>query len=327
MDLVRLGLERARTASEAVDVMTGLLETCGQGGVADAAHNEAYDSSFLIADPAEAFVLETAGSDFAVARFPAGVAISNRITLEGFDRFRDAEEDTAYADVRLAASRRLLASTGSGGLTSAATAAHLRDHGTGPWGEPGADGPVTEPPRRGRADGSGVTVCMHVRGLSVTAASMIAELPAELADGAPLRVYVAPGSPCSSIYVPAFPRTCRRPAAVRPVRALRRGPVARRRRPAPAGGGRPRCAAVLSGEAEAGRGRAVGGSRRRPRRPRPLDRGRRLVGQPCTPCTAVLYPLFGLGAAIRCDCTHVSALTRRGGSHDERTHRRRDRGR
>ena len=81
MDLVRLGLERARTASEAVEVMTGLLGTCGQGGIADAARQEAYDSSFLIADPTEAFVLETAGSDFAVARFPAGVAISNRLRL------------------------------------------------------------------------------------------------------------------------------------------------------------------------------------------------------------------------------------------------------
>ena len=36
---------------------------------------------------------------------------------------------------------------------------------------------------------------------------MIAELPAGLADGAPLRVFVAAGSPCASIYVPAFPRT------------------------------------------------------------------------------------------------------------------------
>lgn len=212
MDLVRLGLERARTASEAVDVLTGLLETCGQGGIADAAHQEAYDSSFLIADPTEAFVLETAGADFAAAPFPAGVAISNRITLDEFDRFRDAREDTAYADVRLAASRRFLSSTGSGGLTSAATAAHLRDHGTGPWGAPGADGPVHEPPSRVGADCSGVTVCMHVRALSVTAASMIAELPPDLADGAPLRVYVAAGSPCASIFVPAFPRTAAGPA-------------------------------------------------------------------------------------------------------------------
>jgi dipeptidase len=225
MDLVRLGLERARTADEAVEVMTGLLATCGQGGIADAAHQEAYDSSFLIADPTEAFVLETAGAEFAVARFPSGAAISNRLTLttdwtrasaslvpgDDFDRYRDHAEDTAYADVRLAASRRFLARAESGGVTAAATAAHLRDHGTGPWGAPGGDGPVHLPPAGVGADGRGVSVCMHVRGLSVTAASMIAELPPGLADGAPLRVFVAPGSPCTSIYVPAFPRTAAGP--------------------------------------------------------------------------------------------------------------------
>ncbi len=225
MDLVRLGLERARTAAEAVDVMTGLLETCGQGGIADAAHHEAYDSSFLIADPAGAFVLETAGSDYAVAPFASGVAISNRLVLgtewtrasagltpgDDFDRFRDHDEDTGYADVRLAASRRFLASADSGGVTAAATAAHLRDHGTGPWGAPGLDGQVQAPPARVGADGSGISVCMHVRGLSVTAASMIAELTPGIADGAPLRVFVAAGSPCASIYVPAFPRTATGP--------------------------------------------------------------------------------------------------------------------
>ena len=211
MDLVRLGLERARSAAEAVDVLTGLLQTCGQGGIADAVRQEAYDSSFLIADPTQAFVLETAGSDYAVASFPAGVAISNRITLEDSDRFRDPAADTAFADVRLAASRRFLASSGSGGLTSAATAAHLRDHGTGPWGAPGTDGPVHPPPPEADADGGGVSVCMHVRGVVVTTASMIAELPPDRAEGAPLRVYVAAGSPCASIYVPAFPRTAAGP--------------------------------------------------------------------------------------------------------------------
>jgi hypothetical protein len=52
---------------------------------------------------------------------------------------------------------------------------------------------------------------MHVRGVSVTAASMITELTPGLADGAPLRVFVAPGSPCASIYVPAFPSTAAGP--------------------------------------------------------------------------------------------------------------------
>jgi hypothetical protein len=221
MDLVRLGLERARTAAEAVEAMTGLLEECGQGGIADAAHAEAYDSSFLVADPTSAFVLETAGRDYAMAPFAGGSAISNRITLgaewtrasssvepgDDFGRFRDATEPTGYADVRLAASRAFLSSTPAGGLTPAATAAHLRDHGSGPWGAPGARGPVTPPPRRLGPGFSGVSVCMHVRDRSVTAASMIAELPEAVADGAPVRVWVAPGSPCASVFVPAFPRS------------------------------------------------------------------------------------------------------------------------
>jgi secernin len=81
MDLVRLGLERSRSAEEALEVMIGLLTTHGQGGIADAAHQEAYDSSFLIADPAHAFILDTAGTDYAAAPFPTGTAISNRLTL------------------------------------------------------------------------------------------------------------------------------------------------------------------------------------------------------------------------------------------------------
>jgi hypothetical protein len=230
MDLVRLGLERARSAAEAVEVIGGLLETCGQGGIADAARQEAYDSSFLIADPTTAYVLETAGATYAAAPADAGAAISNRIALgtdwtrasadlapgEDFGRFRDATEDTRFADVRLAASRQFLAGTPRRGLTAAATAAHLRDHGSGPWGAPGSSGSsgsaVVHPPPSGvGADLSGVSVCMHVRGRSVTAASMIAELPEAVAEGEPVRVYVAPGSPCVSIYVPAFPRTAAGP--------------------------------------------------------------------------------------------------------------------
>jgi secernin len=61
MDLVRLGLERGRSADEALEVMVGLLEAHGQGGVADAARGEAYWSSFLVADPTGAWVLEPIG--------------------------------------------------------------------------------------------------------------------------------------------------------------------------------------------------------------------------------------------------------------------------
>jgi len=221
MDLVRLGLERARSAEEAVRIMTDLLTTHGQGGIADAAHQEAYDSSFLIADPGQSFVLETSGTDFAAAPFRAGTAISNRIALssnwtlgsdslapgDDFDRYRDRREVTGFADVRLAASRSFLATQLPAGLTSAAMAAHLRDHGQGPWGAPGRAGPVCPPPSEIGTDFGGVSICMHVRGISVTAASLIAVLPSDLGNGAPLRTYIALGSPCVSVFIPAFSRT------------------------------------------------------------------------------------------------------------------------
>ena len=135
-------------------------------GIADALHGEAYDSSFLVADPSEAFVLETAGRDWVAAPATGGVAISNRITLgaewargsaglapnDDFGRFRDPVVPTGSADVRLAASRRFLESAPPGGLTPAATAAHLRDHGTGPSGVPGSEGPVAPPPCDDDAD-------------------------------------------------------------------------------------------------------------------------------------------------------------------------------
>ncbi len=62
MDLVRLGLERAETAFKAVEVMTGLLETYGQGGPALPGTDVGYHNSFLIADPSEAWILETSGA-------------------------------------------------------------------------------------------------------------------------------------------------------------------------------------------------------------------------------------------------------------------------
>ena len=220
MDLVRLGLERARTAPEALEILIDLLTTYGQGGIADAAHEEAYDSSFLIADAGEAFVLDTSGTGYAAAPVAHGTAISNRLSVgtqwtraspelvpgDDFDRFRDPAAATDSADVRRAAGLAFLrAQQATGpGLTAAATAAHLRDHGHGPWGAPGGDGRADPPPG---ADSNAATVCMHVPQRSVTAASFIAVLPTDLADGAPLRTYVALGSPCVSIYVPAFPRT------------------------------------------------------------------------------------------------------------------------
>ena len=85
MDLVRLGLERSRTAAEAVAVIVALLEKHGQlgSGVPTAGlPGGAYDNSYIIADPEEAWILETAGREWVAQRVSSGVAsIANDLSI------------------------------------------------------------------------------------------------------------------------------------------------------------------------------------------------------------------------------------------------------
>ncbi len=215
MDLVRLGLERARCADEAVEVMTGLLERHGQGGRCRADRDEAYFSSFLIADPHGAWVLETSGRRWAAARRDDGAAISNRLTLDAdwttasgdvpagtpFDTWRDAEHPTGPADRRRAVTAACVA-TGAVTLGPGDLVSTLRHHGAGKWGDPGRSAAVSPPPG-GNGD-EAWSVCLHLPdvGLSTTA-SLVAELPADPAT--PMRAWAALASPCASIYVPLFP--------------------------------------------------------------------------------------------------------------------------
>ncbi|XP_075211977.1 secernin-2 isoform X2 [Lycorma delicatula] len=82
MDLVRLGLERSSTASEAIDVIVSLLEEFGQGGPCSDTKDLFYHNSFLIADPKEAWVLETAGRLWAAEKITEGYRnISNSLSI------------------------------------------------------------------------------------------------------------------------------------------------------------------------------------------------------------------------------------------------------
>jgi len=80
-DLMRLALERARTCQEAIQVMTALLETYGQGGSAELKGNSHFDSSFLMADSREAWILETAGRKWAARRIEQLGSISNALSI------------------------------------------------------------------------------------------------------------------------------------------------------------------------------------------------------------------------------------------------------
>lgn len=217
MDLVRLGLERAGTADDATEVITALLDEHGQGGIADATHELPYFSSFLIAGPAGGWVLETSGRTWAARPVDDGAAISNRLTLRrdwtraspdvepgaDFDVWRNPDAPTGHADQRLEATRACVAAAATPHSPRDLVAA-MRHHGTHPWGAPGSDpGDVEPPPDLVLPDGTGVSVCMHVRGFTVTTGSMVAELSAD--PTVPLRAWVAVGSPCASVYVPVFP--------------------------------------------------------------------------------------------------------------------------
>ena len=82
MDLLRLALERATTSEEALNQITTLIETYGQGGDCGFTHHFYYHNSFLIADSKTAWVLETAGRHWAAQEVKDVRSISNALTIE-----------------------------------------------------------------------------------------------------------------------------------------------------------------------------------------------------------------------------------------------------
>ncbi len=86
MDLLRLGLERGKTAAEALDVIIDLLGEYGQGGDCGFDGEDYYHNAFMIMDADGAYVLETTGPFWAVEKVQGIRSISNVLSIDQYDR-------------------------------------------------------------------------------------------------------------------------------------------------------------------------------------------------------------------------------------------------
>ncbi|QRY48061.1 C69 family dipeptidase [Mycolicibacterium boenickei] len=236
MELVRLGLERGATAQQALTVMTRLLERYGQWGSAIVGKDHgpgAYDNAYLIADPTEAWILETAGSDWAARRVRGGsYAISNELSIrtdsdlmsDGLRRRaldagwypaeRTFDVADAYTDPgtplqvshirRRRADELLQIAAANGGLDVPQAFGILRDHLEGTF----LGGPTFDASRP-----DFLTLCMHEHPSGFTwgntAASLVVELHAD--PDRPVVLWWCPATPCTGIYVPYFVESGRLP--------------------------------------------------------------------------------------------------------------------
>jgi secernin len=77
MDFNRIALERARNCREAISIITLLLEEYGQGGNCSLYGNFHMDGSYLMADPNETWILQTAGRKWSARRVKGFDSLSN----------------------------------------------------------------------------------------------------------------------------------------------------------------------------------------------------------------------------------------------------------
>ena len=223
MELIRLGLERAETAAEAVTVMTELITKYGQGKFSNDQGVRTYDNGYIIADPTEAYILQTAGHEWAVKQVQGAVGISNVYSLEedwnrlspnGVDeaiaqgwwtdtsaRFNFSEAYSRQADrlVGSGAMRRgrscAVLSKNTGNVDIQTMMALLSDHSDGSKPDESFQTEITK----------GTSICIHHDDKGQggnTAASLVAHL---CDDGSRLPIYwCSLYSPCLAIFLPMF---------------------------------------------------------------------------------------------------------------------------
>jgi secernin len=139
---------------------TDLLERHGQGGGCGYEKRSfTYHHSFIVADPTDAWVLETAGSLWATEQVRSGVrTISNGLTIPGFasEHRKWLETKVSACDIRTSLTAGLATgATGPGDLI-----ATLRSHGSNRW------------PRYNAINGTLSMPCMHGGGVAASSSSV-----------------------------------------------------------------------------------------------------------------------------------------------------------
>jgi len=217
MDLIRLALERAASAAEAVATITELLERYGQGGNCGHLIPSYYNNGFIIADAREGFVLETIGREWMRERATAVRSISN---IYSIGRKADAtsaglsdimhkwtsEAEPDYAAVITNPDREHLGNAGArracttsllrsrcGRLTVTDMMNILRDHGQGDRLHPEWAQDATH--RR--------TVCMHA-GNDDRNGQAVGSLVSEVHEGQAVHWVTGTSAPCVSIFKPVL---------------------------------------------------------------------------------------------------------------------------
>ena len=217
MDLLRLGLERGETAAGAMEVIIAMLSDHGQGGPCGCEEGRLfYHNSFLIADPREAWVLETVGDLWAAVRVRSYYSISNGLTIgETFDashpelisnarargwlkkgeafHFAKCYSERFYRFFSACGRRRgrstALLEEGRGRIGTAEAINILRDHGVGDY----------------LPDGHLLIsrLCAHsANGLTRHAAQSCGSLVSHLAPGRQAHWATGTSAPCTSIFKP-----------------------------------------------------------------------------------------------------------------------------
>jgi dipeptidase len=220
MDFLRLALERASSANEALDLMINLLEMYGQGGNCGFSHEMYYHNGFLIADPNEAWVFETAGRHWAAEKVRDVRSISNVISIGSqWDRASGDLVDYAlekgwcknktdfnfsrcYSDLiysKFADSRsRLCRSTSLlfshiGEIDIPFAMNLLRDH--------GAEAKDDWHPGRGL---TGVEICMHASFGPVRISQTTGSMISHLSPGLHTHWVTGTAAPCTSTFKPVW---------------------------------------------------------------------------------------------------------------------------